>query len=48
MMTDREELLRLIANLDKVTHERDQWKKQAEELEDELSLAREALKRAYS
>jgi hypothetical protein len=44
----QDELIRLSAKLDAVTLERDNWKKQAEEFEDELFLAREALARLHS
>jgi hypothetical protein len=43
----QDELIRLSAKLDAVTLERDNWKKRAEELEDELVLAREALARSF-
>lgn len=43
----QDELICLSAKLDAVTLERDHWKKQAEEFEDELFLAREALARSF-
>ena len=43
----QDELIRLSAKLDELTHERDRWKKLAEEFEDELFLAREALARCF-
>jgi hypothetical protein len=43
----QDELNRVSAKLDEVTRERDHWKKQAEEFEDELFLAREALARSF-
>jgi hypothetical protein len=43
----QDELILLSAKLDAVTIERDHWKKQAEEFEDELFLAREALARLF-
>lgn len=43
----QDELIRVSAKLDEVTRERDRWKKQAEEFEDELFLAREALARLH-
>ena len=42
-----DELIRLSQKLDAVTLERDNWKKRAEEFEDELFLAREALARSF-
>jgi len=44
----QDELIRLSAKLETLTHERDHWKKQAEQFEDELVLAREALARLHS
>jgi hypothetical protein len=43
----QDELNRLSQQLDTVTRERDNWKKKAEEFEDELFLAREALARYF-
>jgi hypothetical protein len=42
-----DELIRLSQKLDAVTLERDHWKQQAQQFEDELVLAREALARVY-
>jgi hypothetical protein len=42
-----DELILLSSKLDELTVERDHWKKQAEEFEDELFLAREALARSF-
>jgi hypothetical protein len=53
-MTDKEELVILSNHLQSVGRERDYWKqqaeefkKQSEELQDELFLAREALARSF-
>ena len=48
MMTDREELIILSEHLQAVGRERDYWTKQAEQFEDELVLAREALASLHS
>jgi len=42
-----DELIRLSKKLDACIAERDKWKQQAQQFEDELVLAREALARVY-